>query len=271
MIISVLMSVYNGERYVREAIESILTQTYRDFEFVIVDDGSTDHTSKILTELSKTDTRIKILTNEQNIGLTASLNKALRHARGIYLARMDADDVALSQRLEEQVTFLKAHPDIGMLGTAYAWIDERGNVIGQRDVLTKPHELHRALIRTNPFLHGSIMIRKELLDHVQGYDESYKKAQDYDLWLRLSSTCQFANLPDVLMQKRMTKGMISFQGERSQIRYALRARIEALRRKDYPLWCAIYLVKPFLASILPLKIVRFARVHLFRQTIYKHL
>lgn len=271
MTLSVLTSVYNGERYVREAIESILAQTYRDFTFVIVDDGSTDRTRDILNDLAKTDARIVVITNPTNIGLTTSLNRALRQTQGIYIARMDADDVALPDRFQKQIDFLNSHSDIGMVGTAYEWIGENGVAMGRPNVLTEPHELHRALIHTNPFLHGSIMIRKELLDRVHGYNELYKKAQDYDLWLRLSSHCRFANLPDVLMRKRMTRGMISYKNERAQIRFAVRARLSSLRRGDYPIWCIVYLVKPFFATCLPQKIVRLARIYLFEQKIYKHL
>lgn len=270
MTLSVLMSVHNGEKYVREAIESILAQTYRDFEFVIVDDGSTDETNHILNTLAEKDSRVVVIKNKTNIRLTASLNKALRQAQGILIARMDADDVALPDRFRKQVAFLNAHPDIGVVGTAFEWIDEHGSVIEKRDVLTSHTDIHRALIRTNPFLHGSVMMRKELLDQVHSYNETYKKAQDYDLWLRLSSICRFANLPDVLMQKRMTRQMISFKNERTQIRFAVRARYEALKRDDYPLWCAIYLLKPFLATLFPLKFVRWIRVHVFQQKIYAH-
>ncbi len=268
MTLSILLSVHNGKRYVREAIQSILTQTYRDFEFLIVDDGSTDGSSEILDEMAKTDARVRIIKNETNLGLTKSLNRALRQAQGIYVARMDGDDVARPERLKKQIAFLEAHQEIAMIGTAYEWIDENGNVIGQKKVAIDPDELHRMLIRTNPFLHGSIMIRKEILDRAGGYDERYNKAQDYDLWLRLSKTCKFANLPEVLMQKRMTKNMISFKNEREQIRYALKARVAALNRGDYPMWCAIYLLKPFLATILPTSFVRWVRINLFGQKIY---
>jgi glycosyltransferase involved in cell wall biosynthesis len=264
------MSVHNVKRFVREATESIFAQTYRDFEFLTVDDGSTDGSLEILAEAAKKDARLKIITNETNLGLTRSLNKALQQAQGVYIARMDADDVALPERLEKQLAFLETHPDITMVGTAYEWIDEQNVVIGKKKVLSDPNALHKILIRTNPFLHGSIMIRKEVLDRAGGYDERYKKAQDYELWLRLSSACLFANLPDILMQKRMTKQMISFKSECEQIRYAVRARMGAIKRGNYPLWCIVFLSKPFLATILPMKIVRWARVHLFGQKIYSH-
>lgn len=270
MTISVIMSVYNEERYVQEAIESVLAQTYRDFEFLVVDDCSTDKTTTILADLAKKDARIHIMTNTTNLGLTKSLNLALKHAQGANIARMDADDIALPERFEKQVLFLENNPPISVVGTAYAWIDEKKNVLGQKKVPCSHQEIHLALIRTNPFLHASVLIRKTTLDAAHGYNEHYKKAQDYDLWLRLSSTCQFANLPDVLMQKRMTRNMISFKNEREQIQFALNARLDALKRGDYPFWCAMYLVKPFLATVLPTKIVRYVRIHLFGQKIYSH-
>lgn len=264
------MSVYNGERYVKEAVKSILAQTYRDFEFLIVDDCSTDKTSTILQDLTKQDPRVHVIKNPINLGLTKSLNKILKQAQGIFVARMDADDIALPERLEKQLQFLENDPRVDIVGTAYAWIDEQGNVLGQKNVPCSHQEIHKTLIQANPFLHGSILIRKSTLDATNGYNEHYKKAQDYDLWLRLSSTCRFANLPEVLMQKRMTKNMISFNNEREQIQFALNARLDAIKRGDYAFWCSIYLIKPFLATILPTKLVRHIRVHLFGQKIYSH-
>ena len=113
-------------------------------------------------------------------------------------------------------------------------------------------------------------MRRAALEHAGGYNESYRRAQDYDLWLRLSSHSRMANLPEVLMQKRLAKGMISFANERAQLRCAARARLQALRRGDFPWWNAIYLLKPLVASLLPLSLVRWARVHVFGQKIYAH-
>jgi len=270
MKISVLMSVYNDERFLRTAVLSILNQTAKDVELLIVDDASADASPSILHELAQRDGRIRILTNHTNLGLTKSLNIALTHAQGAFIARLDADDIALPNRLEAQVAFLTSHPDIDVLGTAYVWIDENGNVIGRPPIVTDPEELHRLLPRTNPFLHSSIMLRKDVLNQVHGYNVFYKKAQDYDLWLRLAPTHKFTNLPEVLTQKRLTKEMVSFKSERSQLRYAVRARLASLSRGDYPLWYFISIVKPFIASILPLPIVRWVRVYLFNQTHYVH-
>jgi glycosyltransferase involved in cell wall biosynthesis len=266
----IILSVHNAKQYANGAIASILAQTFSDFELIIIDDGSTDGTADLLKEFTIKDTRVRIITNETNIGLTRSLNLALKQARGEYIARMDADDIALPNRLERQIAFLKSHPDISIVGTAYEWIDKDGNVIGKPKMITGADAIHRALPRTNPLLHSSVMIRRSALDQVGGYNETMKRAQDYDLWLRLSRTCKFENLSEVLMQKRVTRNIISFKNEREQIRFALLARLNALKRGDFPLWCAIYLLKPFLATILPSPLVTWVRIHLFNQKIYAH-
>lgn len=264
------MSVYNGERFVRQAVESLLTQTYRDFELIVVDDASTDGTHNILEELAAQDNRIRVLTNSTNLGLTKSLNIALGQAQGNFVARMDADDIALPNRLEKQATFLNVHPEVGIVGTWYQFINDEGILLEEKQPPTDDTPLHRALIRFNPFLHSSTMIRKALLDRVDGYDESYKRAQDYDLWMRCASHTRFANLPEVLMQKRFTKGMVSYTREKEQIRSALRVRLAALRQKQYPWWCFVFLLKPALAVLLPTPIVRIIRIHVFGQHLYQN-
>ncbi len=222
MRVSILLSVYNGKRYVAHALESLLAQTYRDFELLVVDDGSTDGSAKILHELARRDARIRIITNEKNIGLARSLNRALGASQGEYVARMDADDVALPERLEKQVAFLDANPGVGIVGTAYRFINDAGEATGGKHPLTDSRPLKQALIRHNPFLHSSVMICKHLLNRVGGYDPSYHRAQDYDLWMRVVPLCELANLPEILMQKRFTTDMISYAREREQIRCALR-------------------------------------------------
>lgn len=291
--VSILLSVYNGERFVRDAVLSILAQTYREFELLIVDDASTDGTHTILEELAAQDPRIRILTNSTNLGLTKSLNIALAAVgtgdpssafgllrmtekvwppqNGIrYIARMDADDIALPDRLEKQLAFLQSHPDIDVVGTAYEWIDEDGAVIGRPHVITDPDDIHRVLPRTNPLLHSSVVMRRSALERVHGYDESFRRAQDYDLWLRLSRTSRMANLPDVLMQKRLARSMISFASERAQLRCAVRARYNAIRRGDIPAWSILYILKPLIASLLPQRFVQWIRVHIFNQRHYAH-
>ena len=136
--ISVVMPVYNGEKYLREAIESILDQTYQDFEFIMVNDASTDGSGSILSEFANLDQRIRILTNESNLGIAGATNRGIAQARGEYIALMDQDDISLPERFEKQVEFLSNHPDISVLGTNSIILEEDGTYHYRRDVLETP-------------------------------------------------------------------------------------------------------------------------------------
>jgi len=217
--VSVLMSVYNGERFLRDSVESILGQSYTDFEFLILDDNSTDSTWEILQQYAEKDTRIALIRNEQNIGLTRSLNKGLRLARGEYLARQDADDVSLQQRLELRVKFLDAHPKVGVVGSALEIIDENGKVLAQRKPATADAELRlEMLIKNSSLLHTSILARTSLLKELGGYNENIRFAQDYDLWWRLSRKANLANLPETLIKWRESPGRISQARRQEQLK-----------------------------------------------------
>jgi glycosyltransferase involved in cell wall biosynthesis len=197
--ISVLLSVYNGEKYLREAIESILNQTFTDFEFIIVNDGSTDNALEIIK--SYDDERIRIINNEQNIGLTKSLNKALKQARGEYIARQDADDISLPNRFEEEMKYLDEHPETALLGTSVYLIDKFGEIIGKHIVLAKPSK--KDLLKGNQFNHGSTIFKKEIIDKVGGYNELIRYSQDYELWLRIAKQYKVRNLTQVLYKLRL--------------------------------------------------------------------
>jgi glycosyltransferase involved in cell wall biosynthesis len=194
------MSVYNGERYLRESVESILKQTFADFEFIITDDGSRDATWDILNGYD--DPRVLLMRNPKNIGLTHSLNKGLVLARGEYVARIDADDVSFPQRLEMQVDFLERHTHIGVLGTAVQFIDSSGNPAKVQRFPEQHNAIRWSLCFYNPIPHPSVMARRQLMEQASGYRPDLKTAQDYDLWQRLSSVTRLANLPDVLLYLR---------------------------------------------------------------------
>ncbi|MBA7489541.1 hypothetical protein ES702_00075 [subsurface metagenome] len=196
--ITVVMPVYNGEKYLKEAIESILNQTFTDFEFIIINDGSTDSSFEIIQNYE--DERIKIINNEKNIGLTKSLNKALKVARSEYIARQDADDVSLPNRFERQTRYFEKYPELALVGTSIYEIDENGNTIGKNIALTNPGI--KNLLRGNKFTHGSVMFKKKVIDRLGGYNESLKYAQDYELWLRIAKHYEVRNLPDTLYQLR---------------------------------------------------------------------
>lgn len=199
--VSVVMAVYNGRRYLRQAVESILNQTFRDFEFIVVDDGSTDETANELYTF--TDPRLRILHNRENIGLTCSLNRALKVVQAPYVARMDADDVAQPQRLARQVQYLEEHPEVGLLGSAFELIDQDSVAVGLKMPPTDHDSLCSILLLENPLCHSSVMYRRELVEAVGGYDERYQCAQDYDLWLRFSRVSRVACLTDMLVQFRV--------------------------------------------------------------------
>lgn len=228
---SVVMSVYNGERYLREAVDSILNQTFRDFEFLIVNDGSTDGTEKILR--CYRDFRIKIVNNERNIGLTKSLNKGLKLAKGEYIARQDADDISLPQRLEKQVKFLDTHRHVALIGSPFLVINEDGKILGVQTVLLLNEEIQKRLLKDNAFGHGTSMFRKDCLDKIGLYREEFKSAQDYDLWLRISERYNVANIAEPLYKWRISLSSVSVKGKVIQDKYTEFARELARERKEY--------------------------------------
>jgi len=197
--VSVLMSVYNGERYLRGALDSICQQSLRDLESVIVDDGSTDATWSILESYARLDARLVLIQNQRNIGLSRSLNRGLNLARARYVARMDADDVSLPERLRAQADFLDAHPDVGVLGCAVQVIDACGNPQFVRRFPAEHGVLRWRLCFQSPIVHPTAMMRRDVLRQVGGYDPHLPVAQDYDLWERLICTTRLANLPEVLL------------------------------------------------------------------------
>lgn len=226
--VSVVMSVYNAEKYLEEAIDSILNQTFSDFEFIIINDGSTDRTSEILK--GYTDPRL-IIVNQANMGLTRSLNKAINMVRGEYIARMDSDDISLPERLQMQVAFLHGHPTVGLVGTRVIQIDENGEFIAEWSLLAESAYIKTALLIENQFCHGSVMFRRECIRKVGGYREEFKRAQDYDLWLRIAEYYEVANLIVPVYKLRITANSISFSHKLEQDRYAALARRCAERRK----------------------------------------
>lgn len=215
--VSVVMSVYNGEKYLRESVESILHQTYMDFEFIIVNDGSVDGTKEILEYY--VDERI-VLLHQENIGLTKSLNRGIAVARGKYIARQDADDISKPLRLEKQVAFLEKNPDVGLLGTNFTFIDDNGKLLHNSYLPLDNENLQNRLARICTHCHTSVMIRKEALDKVGGYRDFFKYAQDYDLWLRISEKYKIRNLSSFLVSYRETREAISSEKILLQSLYA---------------------------------------------------
>jgi len=221
--ISVLMSAFNAEAYLRGSVNSILNQTFGDFEFIIIDDGSTDNTPEILA--SYTDSRVIIAGNKTNVGLTRSLDRAIGMAKGEYIARMDADDISLPTRLQKEVDFLDRNTSIGLLGTSWIVIDEHGNESDTARVYNGPEAVHC-------MCHGSVMIRKECLERARGYRPLFKYSHDYDLWLRLREICGVANLSEPLYKLRIHSGSISVTKKMEQDLFAALAVVSADERRE---------------------------------------
>jgi glycosyltransferase involved in cell wall biosynthesis len=190
-LISVLMSVYNGEEYLAAAIESVLNQTFRDLEFIIINDGSTDNSGSILSSYASRDPRIRVVTNDLNIGLTLSLCKGLDMARGRYIARQDADDISLPGRFEKQVALLEDDPDCAMVGSAYERMDPGGRYLNVVSVPESPDEIRLTLLRFNLFAHGTMMFRNH---HGIRYRPDRQFAQDYQLVVDVLSRFEVRNI-----------------------------------------------------------------------------
>ena len=199
-LISVVLPVYNAEKYLTQSIESVLTQTYQNFELLLIDDGSTDKSKEIM--YSYHDDRIKILLNKYNRGLVYSLNKGIKYAQGKYIARMDADDICLPQRFQYQVKYMEGHPEVDVCGTCIEAFSAQGSW-----VISYPQDdkqIKSKMFFGCAFAHPTVMMRrKTLLDNAYRYSDDFLYAEDYDLWCRMMKRCKFYNIPRVLLKYRV--------------------------------------------------------------------
>ncbi len=216
--VSVVMSVFNGEPFLRAAIDGILGQTFRDFEFIIIDDGSTDRSAEMVR--SYTDPRI-VLVSQENRGIAVALNRGLEQATGEYIARQDADDISLPERFAAQVRFLDVHREIAVVGTGAILIDSEGRPFSRFSPFTRHERLVAELLRgVCPLMHGSVMGRRKALLAVGGYKPIFSHAQDVELWLRMSDQYRLGNLRDILYQQRKHDHSIT---QRARIDLKIRA------------------------------------------------
>jgi glycosyltransferase involved in cell wall biosynthesis len=211
------MSVYNDESHLNQCVESILNQTFKDFEFIIVNDGSTDGSLNIIK--SYNDPKIRLINNETNIGLTKSLNKAIKSALGEYIARQDSDDISSPKRLEKQFNYMETHQDVMLLGSSFYIIDDNNQILNRYIPLKKPK--FKDILKTNQFSHGSIMFRKKIVEELGYYNEFFRYAQDYELWLRIMRTYEARNLKDFLYNSREHPGKIGFTKIEQSLLYRL--------------------------------------------------
>jgi len=222
--ISVVLPVHNGDRYLAEALDSILGQTLRDFEVIAVDDGSTDATAEILGAYARRDGRVRLL-GQPHLGLIAALNRGLDAASGEYVARMDADDVSLDFRLDRQVHFMKAHPYVGVCG---GWIRFFGAVAGSEWRTAPDHAtLVSSLLFESPLAHPTVMLRRDRFGPDLRYDPSFPHSEDYDLWERASRSTRLASVQEVLLLHRIHDRQVT------QVRHdELQASARAVRARQ---------------------------------------
>jgi glycosyltransferase involved in cell wall biosynthesis len=230
------MPVYNAVRFVGEAVESILGQTLGDFEFLIIDDGSTDGSRRILEGYASRDRRIR-LASRPNTGYLVALNEMLAIARGEFLARIDADDIALPERFERQVEYLRSHPEVLALGSRILVIDHEGDPLEERCRVQTHEEIDRAHLEPSTSMglcHPAVMMRTETLRRVGGYRAEYYPSEDGDLWLRLAEIGRLANLPEVHLKYRLHPQSITRARGVEQYAVLMRAVSDARRRRGLP-------------------------------------
>lgn len=232
MKVSVIMPAYNTEKYIRTAIESILNQTFSEFEFIIIDDGSTDNTWNIVQEFSKIDPRIKAIKNEKNLGISPSRNKGVNMAQGEYIAWQDADDISLPTRLEKQLQFMEEHAKTGVVGGFLRFFDEKGEN-GFRKYRADDKGLRDRIFRYSPIAQPAAMIRKNCLKSVGGYNEGYPLAEDIDLFFRLGEKYEFSNLQEIILKYREHPDSATFTKLRKLEFYTLKIRRKYSKSESY--------------------------------------
>jgi glycosyltransferase involved in cell wall biosynthesis len=207
--VSVVMPVYNGEEHLEPAVESILNQTFRELELLVIDDGSTDRTPELLQDWARSDARVRVH-RQNHSGIVAALNRGCGLARAPYLARMDADDIAFPDRLAKQVSFLDEHVGVAVVGGGVEYLFDEGHRIKLKRVPTAPSEIaSRLLAGKHCFVHPTVVMRADAFVAVGGYRAPFQWAEDYDLWLRMAERFDLANLEDAVLSKRIHPGQIS--------------------------------------------------------------
>jgi hypothetical protein len=228
--VSVLMPVYDAEPFLPAALDSILAQTFTDFELIAIDDGSRDGSAGILQAFAARDPRIRVVTQE-NRGIVATLNRAIELARAPLVARMDADDLSRPDRFAKQIAYLRQHPEVAAVSGAMDVIDDGGAYLRTLVFPTLPGAIESELIHRNCFCHAPMMARTAALRSVGGYRARVQYAEDYDLWLRLTEVARLANLPDVLYSVRMHPVTISTRHTAAQELAIVAARAAARSRR----------------------------------------
>lgn len=232
-LVSVVMPVFNAEKFVGQAIESILNQTLTDFEFIIVNDASTDNSLQIVNSYKKKDNRIRVFNNKKNLHMSKSLNLGIDQTRADFIARMDQDDISVPERLEIQYEFLRSHPNIVIVGNDISLIDVNNAIIGNRTYPTTSDQLKKIMFRYSPFAHPTIMIKKDVYCKIGKYDGAKYPCEDIDFWFRLGRKYEFASIPIPLLKYRVNIVSSSHSNVLGTEIMGFKIKINAIKKYGY--------------------------------------
>ncbi|NBX01932.1 glycosyltransferase family 2 protein [bacterium] len=249
--ISIAMGVYNCAPTLPEAIDSIISQTYQDWELIICDDGSKDETLAIAQAYAQKDSRIIVIQNPKNMGLNHSLNHCLKVSRGVYYARMDGDDISIPERLSRLATTLDSHPEVALVSSWMGCFDQGGD---WAVIKTQPLPDRLDFVRGSPFCHAPCMMRKEALEKVGGYGTEpwQRRVEDYHLWFKLyAAGYRGMNLPEVLYKMRDDRAAARRRNLRARLEEA-RVMWNGFRQLHIPFWYYPLILKPILLGLMPL-------------------
>lgn len=259
------MPVHNGAQHLKQAIESVLNQTFSDFEFIVIDDGSTDNSLEIIDSFAKKDSRIKLVKNKKKLGLQKSLNIGIKIARGDFIARIDHDDIWCDRdKLQKQVDFLGQNSSYALTGTAAIFINESGREIGRAEYQSADEDIRKRILLANQFAHPSVLIRKKTLEEMGAYseDKEYQHVEDYELWLRLGKKYKLANLHDYCLKYRINPKGISLKNQFRQRLSGLKLSIKYARH--YP-----HSIRSVLVKIFSLPLSRSAMDSITKSSLFK--
>lgn len=233
VLVSIVMSVYNTEKYVHRAIGSILNQTLKNFEFIIVNDASRDKTSTIVRGYAKKDKRIRLINNDRHLRIAHSLNIGVSYAKADLIARMDADDISHPERLEAQYIFLKANPEVAIVGTNISIADENEREIWERKYPNQSEDIKKIMFRYAPFAHPTVMFRKKVFKELGGYDPQMIPCEDIDFWFKIGAKYDFGNIPKALLKYTLSDLSGSHYNLRNTELIGFKIKINAIKKYGY--------------------------------------
>ncbi|MBR7130967.1 MAG: glycosyltransferase [Lentisphaeria bacterium] len=264
--LAVIMPVYNAEKFLQQSIDSILQQSFADFEFLICDDCSVDDSAEILRRAALTDKRVKLFRNEKNSGVTYSLNRLLQEVSSPFIVRMDADDIALPDRLKKQYEFMQNHPEVAVAGGDLEIIDENNNTLGMRYYLRSWQEIKKQMMCRSPLAHPAVIMRKSVIDRLGGYLEQ-PGCEDYYLWLRIvENGYELANLPETLLRYRLSAHQIKQRDMKKSLLSTIRLQKKYIfKRGFFSIKAFCVMIAEYGLLLLPDKLI----LKLFSRVTYK--